>query len=98
MSYQIADTVDDLQGPGKGCQHGPRLARSLHLLVFSSVSSILFFCFVNSDVMNDGRCLQNFLGVRIEILLKADQSREFMDLQKVLDPFYILVVVACHFI
>ena len=80
MTYQIADTVNDLLGPGKSGKHGPRLARSLQLLIFSGIPSILLFRLVNSDIMNDGCRLEDFLSIRIELFLQTDQPCKFVDL------------------
>ncbi len=64
----------------------------------------IFQCFFHTFLLLcEFRCHERWplppepLGVRIEIFRKADQSREFMDLQKVLDPFYILVVDSVSF-
>ena len=62
-----------------------RLCRALLFLILPVAGTILLLADVDADVVEDGRRLQNELGLRVQPLQRPDGRRQIVYLQKVVD-------------
>ena len=97
MTDQIADAVDN---GGAETEERSSFSAGSGRFLFLQLAvavSILFFGGFNPDIVYNCGGFQNKLGIALQILRQPNQTREAVNLDKVLNPFRIAGVVANHF-
>ena len=97
MTDQIADAVDNGGAETEGTEQFFSGFRSFLFLQLAVAVAILFFGRFNPDIVYNCGGFQNKLGIALQILRQPNQTREAVNLDKVLNPFRIAGVVANHF-